>query len=88
LPDETINYVVKISRRIDFPTSIKTLARHDMAHDDVDAALFVASSSNTFALKNAAALRSSGYVFNSHHIADLTALTAHADGMFVTLSSK
>ena len=88
LPDETINYVVKISQRLDFPTSIKTIARHEKAHDDANAALFVASLSNAFALKDANELRSSGRVFNRHHIADLTALTAQADGMFVTLSSR
>ena len=88
LPDETINYVVKISQRLDFPTSIKTIARHEKAHDDANAALFVASSSDAFAPKNTAALRSSGRVFNRRHIADFTALTAQAEGMFVTLSSR
>lgn len=88
LPDETINYVMNISQRLDFPFPIKTRAQQDMAHNDAHAALFVASSSDAFAHKTAAVMSSSGRAFNNPHIADLTALTAQADGIFVTLSSR
>ena len=88
LPDETRKYVAKISQRLDFSTSIKPRERHDIPHDDDDGELFVASSTDAFSFKNAAALKSSERIFNSHHIADLTALTARTDGMFITLSSR
>ena len=88
LPDETINYVAKISQRLDFSTSIKPRERHEIPHDDDDGALFVASSTDPFSSKNASALKPTERVFNSHHIADLTALTARTDGMFITLSSR
>ena len=88
LPDETINYVLKISQRLDLRTNIKSRTRPDMPHDDNDAALFVASSGTVFSQNNTAAARSLQRVSNNHHIADLTAFTARADGMFVMLCAR
>jgi len=88
LPEETINYVATITRRLKRATSFDPIKMQTLASPHADLGLLKSNTSDLFPQRQRAFDNTDDAAPQRRHVTDLSALTASSLGIFVQTSSR
>ena len=88
LPEETINYVATITRRLKLETGVDPIEMQKIASPHADLRLLKSNTSDLFPQRQRAFDNTDDAAPQRRHVTDLSALTASSVGIFVQTSAR